>query len=195
MGNYTQALYGITGEKEMKKVLILSGSPRKGGNSDVLCDEFAKGAISVGASVEKIRISEKRIAPCTGCYFCKNNGGRCALNDDMGEVLEKILAADTLVLSSPVYFYSVSAQMKTVIDRCVARWTEIANKELYYIMTAAEEDDDTMDGTLACFRGFAKCIDGYEEKGVLYGRGVYEKGDVLQRQELLQIAYEMGQSV
>ena len=179
----------------MKKVLILSGSPRKGGNSDVLCDEFAKGAISVGASVEKIRISEKRIAPCTGCYFCKNNGGRCALNDDMGEVLEKILAADTLVLSSPVYFYSVSAQMKTVIDRCVARWTEIANKELYYIMTAAEEDEDTMDGTLACFRGFAKCIDGYEEKGVLYGRGVYEKGDVLQRQELLQIAYEMGQSV
>lgn len=179
----------------MKKVLILSGSPRKGGNSDVLCDEFAKGALSVGANVEKIRISEKRIAPCTGCYFCKNSGGRCALNDDMGEVLEKILAADTLVLSSPVYFYSVSAQMKTVIDRCVARWTEIANKELYYIMTAAEEDDDTMDGTLACFRGFAKCIDGYEERGVLYGKGVYEKGDVLQRQELLQIAYEMGQSV
>ena len=62
-------------------------------------------------------------------------------------------------------------------------------------MTAAEKDDDTMVGTLACFRGFAKCIDGYEEKGVLYGRGVYEKGDVLQRQELLQIAYEMGQSV
>ena len=178
----------------MKKILILSGSPRKGGNSDVLCDEFMKGALSTGASVEKIRVVEKKIAPCTGCYFCKNSGGRCALNDDMGDVLQKILDADVLVLSSPVYFYSICAQLKAVLDRCVARWTEIANKQLYYIMTAAEDDEDTMDGTLACFRGFAMCIDGYEEKGVLYGKGVYEKGDVLRRPELMQIAYEMGES-
>ena len=179
----------------MKKVLILSGSPRKGGNSDILCDEFAKGAIKKGHQVEKIRVAEKKVAPCTGCYFCKNNGGRCALNDDMGEILQKIIDCDVLVLSSPVYFYSICAQLKTVIDRTVARWTEIANKELYYIATAADSDDDTLDITLSCFHGFAMCIDGYEEKGTLYGRGVYEKGDVQKRPELMQIAYEMGESV
>ena len=179
----------------MKKVLILSGSPRKGGNSDILCDQFAKGALENGNQVEKIRVSEKKIAPCTGCYFCRNSGGRCALNDDMGDILQKIIDCDVLVLSTPVYFYSMCAQLKAVIDRCVARWTEIANKDLYYIMTAAEEDEDTMDGTLACLHGFAMCIDGYDEKGILYGKGVAEKGDVVNRPELMQIAYEMGLSV
>jgi len=179
----------------MKKVLILSGSPRKGGNSDILCDQFAKGALEAGNEVEKIRVAEKKIAPCTGCYFCRNSGGRCALNDDMGDILQKIIDCDVLVLSSPVYFYSMCAQLKAVIDRCVARWTEIANKDLYYIMTAAEEDEDTMDGTIACMHGFAMCIDGYEEKGILYGKGVAEKGEVVNRPELMQIAYEMGMSV
>ena len=179
----------------MKKVLILSGSPRKGGNSDILCDQFAKGALEQGNEVEKIFVAEKKIAPCSGCYFCRKSGGRCALNDDMGEILQKIIDCDVLVLSSPVYFYSMSAQLKAVIDRTVARWTEIANKELYYITTAAEEDEDTMDGTLACMRGFAKCIDGYYEQGVLYGKGLYEKGEVLNRPELMQIAYEMGLAV
>ena len=130
----------------MKKVLILSGSPRKGGNSDVLCDEFAKGALSAGNEVEKIRIAEKKISYCTGCYFCKNSGGRCAINDDMGEILEKILSCDVLVLASPVYFYSICAQLKAVIDRSVARWTEIKYKEMYYILTAAEDNSFVMDG-------------------------------------------------
>lgn len=179
----------------MKKVLILSGSPRKGGNSDILCDQFAKGALDAGNEVEKIRIVEKKIAPCSGCYFCRTSGGKCAFNDDMGEILEKIIACDVLVLATPVYFYSMCAQLKTVIDRCVAKWTKIANKDLYYIMTAAESDDDTMDSTLASLHGFAMCIDGYEEKGVLYGKGVADKGDVLNRPELTQIAYEMGNSV
>ena len=179
----------------MKKVLILSGSQRKGGYSDVLCDEFAKGARDAGNDVEKIRVVEKKIAPCTGCYYCKDHAGKCAFNDDMADVLQKIIDCDVLVLSSPVYFYSVCAQLKTVIDRTVARWTEIANKDLYYIATAAEEDPDTLDITLACFHGFAMCIDGYEEKGTLYGKGVYEKGDVLNRPELITIAYEMGNSI
>ena len=179
----------------MKKVLILSGSPRKGGNSDILCDQFAKGALDAGNEVEKIFVAEKKISMCTGCYFCKNHGGRCAFNDDMEDVLQKIIDCDVLVLSSPVYFYSISAQLKAVIDRTVARWTEIANKDLYYIATAAEEEKDTLNTTLACFHGFARCIDGYEEKGTLYGKGVYEKGAVLNRPELMLIAYEMGNSV
>jgi multimeric flavodoxin WrbA len=179
----------------MKKVLILSGSPRIGGNSDSLCDKFAQGARDAGNDVEKICVAQQKIHPCLGCYYCREHAGECVYKDGMGEILQKIIDCDVLVLSSPVYFYSVCAQLKCVIDRCVARWTEIANKDLFYIATAAEADRDTLDTTLACFQGFAKCIDGYEEKGTLYGKGVGEKGAVLNRSELTLIAYEMGNSI
>ena len=154
-----------------KKVLILSGSPRKGGNSDLLCDQFLKGAQEAGHEVEKIRICEKKIAPCMGCYFCQTHQDQCALKDDMPAIVDKIMQADVLVLASPVYFYSINAQMKAVIDRCVRSWERIHNKEFYYIMTAAEDAKHTMDTTLACFRGFADCLEGSQEKGVIYGKG------------------------
>ena len=130
----------------MKKVLILSGSPRKGGNSDTLCDEFMKGAIEAGNEVEKIFVAGKNIGYCKACYACKDTG-ICAIKDDMAEVLQKMLDADVIVLSSPVYFYSISAQLKAVIDRTVARWLEFRDKEFYYIMTAAEDEKHTMDCT------------------------------------------------
>ena len=114
-----------------KRVLILSGSPRNGGNSDILCDEFMKGAKDAGNDVEKIRVASKKIAPCTGCYYCSDHGGECVFKDDMAEVLQKMIDADVLVLASPVYFYSVCAQLKAVIDRTVARWLEVKNKEFY----------------------------------------------------------------
>ena len=112
-----------------KKVLILSGSPRKDGNSDILCEEFARGAQEVGNEVEKIRVSAKKIAPCSACYYCRDHGGKCTHKDDMAETLQKMIDADVLVLSSPVYFYSIDAQLKAVIDRTVARWLEVKNKE------------------------------------------------------------------
>ena len=130
----------------MKKVLILSGSPRKGGNSDTLCDEFMKGAIEAGNEVEKIFVAGKNIGYCKACYACKDTGV-CVIKDDMAEVLQKMLDADVIVLSSPVYFYSISAQLKAVIDRTVARWLEFRDKEFYYIMTAAEDEKHTMDCT------------------------------------------------
>lgn len=177
-----------------KKVLILSGSPRKGGNSDLLCDEFLRGAAESGNEVEKIFLRSKKIAPCNGCYYCKQSGGQCAIRDDMAEILDKIQAADVIVMASPVYFYSIDAQMKAVIDRSVARWTNIPNKEFYYIMTAAEESDTVMDCTLECFRGFASCLNGSKEMGVIEGKGVYEAGEV-RSTRYMQEAYEMGKGV
>lgn len=176
-----------------KKVLILSGSPRKGGNSDVLCDEFAKGAKEVGHEVEKIRVEEKDIACCKGCYACKNNGV-CAIKDDMTQVLQKMIDADVLVLASPVYFYSIDAQLKAVIDRTVARWLEVRDKEFYYIITMADEELSSADTTLACFRGYADCVTGAKEMGVIIGNGVYEKGEVHDT-EAMNKAYEMGKNV
>lgn len=177
-----------------KKVLILSGSPRKGGNSDLLCDEFLRGALDAGNQAEKIFLGSKRISPCRACYYCKKSGGKCAIRDDMEEILDKMQAADVIVMSSPVYFYSISAQMKAVIDRCVARWEDIPDKEFYFIMTAAEDSDTVMDCTLECFRGFASCLDGAREMGVLEGKGVYELGEI-KGTRYLQDAYEMGRGV
>lgn len=112
----------------------------------------------------------------------------------MAEILFKIQEADVLVLASPVYFYSVDAQMKTVIDRCVAQWTTIKNKEFYYIMTCADEETSAMDCTLECFRGLAVCLGGSIEKGVIYGTSVYEPGKI-KGKESMKKAYEMGQQV
>ena len=150
-----------------KKVLILSGSPRKGGNSDILCDEFLRGAREAGHQVEKVRPTEKKIAPCLGCYYCASHGGECVRRDDMADLLQQMIDADVIVLASPVYFYSINAQLKAVIDRTVARWLEVKNKELYYIVTMADECISSADTTLACFRGYAECVEGAVEKGVI----------------------------
>ena len=101
----------------MKKVLILEGSPRRNGNSAILSDEFARGAEETGCSLEKIQVAHKKVAGCLGCNACYRNGGVCVQKDDMAEIREKMLAADVIVLASPIYFYSMSAQMKAVIDR------------------------------------------------------------------------------
>lgn len=178
----------------MKNVLILSGSPRGGGNSDLFCDEFARGAAERGNHVEKIRVSDKKIGYCRACYYCRDNGGACVLKDDMAEVLQKMIDADVIVLASPVYFYSIDAQLKAVIDRTLARWTEVKNKEFYYIITCADGAKQSVMTTLDCLRGYADCVSGAIERGVIYGTGVYQKGEVKASPAMKQ-AYEMGRSV
>lgn len=177
-----------------KKVLILSGSPRKSGNSDLLCDEFARGAQDAGNEVEKIRVAAKTVAPCSACYYCRDHGGKCIHQDDMAEILQKMIDADVLVLASPVYFYSINAQLKAVIDRTVARWLEVKNKEFYYIVTMADEEKTSADTTLACLRGYADCVEGAIEKGIVIGSGVYEPGKVNATPAMKQ-AYQMGKNV
>lgn len=177
----------------MKNILILSGSPRKNGNSDILCDEFARGALEVGHNVEKIRVAEKSIGYCRACYACRGTGV-CAIKDDMADILQKMIDADVLVLASPVYFYSVDAQLKALIDRTVARWTEVKDKEFYYIVTAADGENEAAETTVNCFRGYADCVEGAKEKGIIYGMGVYEKGEIKDTEAIRQ-AYEMGKNV
>ncbi len=174
--------------------MVLSGSPRNKGNSDILCDEFIKGAIDGGNEVEKIRVSTKTVAPCLACYHCRDNGGKCVHKDDMAQILQKMIDADVLVLASPVYFYSIDAQLKAVIDRTVARWLEVKNKDFYYIVTMADEELTSADTTLACFRGYADCVEGAVEKGIIIGNGVYNSGEIEKNTELLNKAYFMGKN-
>ena len=141
-----------------KNVLILSSSPRRGGNSDRLCDAFLQG--------------------------CK----------DAGHTVEKMIAADVIVMATPVYFYTMSAQMKTLIDRCCARYTEITNKNFYFIVTAAEPNIPAMERTIDGFRGFLDCLEGAREKGIIYGTGVWKVGDI-EGKPVLKEAYEIGKKI
>lgn len=178
-----------------KKILILSSSPRKGGNSDILCDEFMKGAKEAGHSVKKISFKGKEINYCIGCNYCCDNGfNGCLQKDDMAEILKEILAADIIVMATPLYFYTMCAQMKTIIDRCYACYNKINNKDFYFIMTAADGGLQAIDRAIEEFRGFLACLSGATEKGILRGVGISEAGDVKDT-NYPRKAYEMGGSV
>jgi len=175
-------------------VLIISSSPRKGGNSDLLCDQFLNGVQEAGHQAEKILLKSKKINYCTGCGACVKWKSGCFQKDDMAELLEKMIAADVIVLATPVYFYTLCAQMKTFIDRTCARYTEISNKEFYFIVTAADSRKKEMERTIESFRGFTYCLDGAKEKGIIYGLGAYTPGEI-KSNDAMQQAYAMGKSI
>ena len=176
-----------------KQVLVLSATPRKGGNSDLLCDQFMRGAKEAGHQVEEIFLRDKRINHCIACSACQENGGRCSQQDDMAEVLDKMVRADAIVMATPVYFYTMNGEMKTLIDRTYARYTEISNKAMYLIMTAAVSRKELLGRTLEEFRGFTSCLNGAKEKVVIYGTGAWNMGDIKGGLAMTQ-AYEMGQN-
>lgn len=175
----------------MKNILVISASPRKGGNSDVLCNEFIKGAQEAGNKAEKIFLRNHKVNYCTGCGVC-NSTHKCVQKDDMAEIMDKMVNADVIVFATPVYFYTMDAQLKTLIDRTVPRYTEMVDKEVYYILTAADTDAANLEKTVESIRGFTlDCLDGAVEKGILYATGVWEKGEV-QNSPHMKTAYEMG---
>jgi multimeric flavodoxin WrbA len=112
----------------------------------------------------------------------------------MAEVLEKMIAADVIAMATPVYFYTMCGQMKTLIDRTCARYTEISNKEFYFIVTAADDSKPAMKRTIEEFRGFTYCLDDPKEKGVIYGTGAWNKGEIKATQAMKE-AYEMGKNI
>lgn len=177
-----------------KNVLIISSSPRKGGNSDTLCDRFMEGAKESGHVVEKIWLRDKKIGYCTGCGYCFQ-ANECSQKDDMAEILEKMIAADVIVLSTPVYFYSMCGQMKTFIDRTTPKYEEVKNKDFYFIMTAADGDKANLERTMEAFRGFTEdCLDGAKEAGIIYGTGAWNIGEI-QNTPAYEEAYQMGRQI
>lgn len=175
----------------MKKVLVIVGSPRKQGNCDLLCDAFINGAKENYYEVNKIYVQDLNLEPCLACYACRKTK-ECFRKDTMSEVLQQMIDADIIVLATPVYFYSMSAQLKTFIDRTLPRYTEITNKDFYLIATAAA-GKYSMERTFDSMRGFIDCLDDVEVKGTLYGAGVYQKGEV-NSTTLLKQAYELGKN-
>lgn len=175
-----------------KNIIVISGSPRQGGNSDVLCDTFIRGARDAGHTAEKIFLRSKKIGYCLACEACVKTK-RCVQQDDMEIILSKMVAADVIVLATPVYFYTMDAQIKTLIDRTVPRYMDITDKEMYFIVTAADGNEQALERTVDGFRGFTDCLRNIREKGVLYAAGVWKKGDIL-RSPAVDRAYEMGKN-
>lgn len=176
-----------------KRILILSSSPRRGGNSDTLCDQFEAGAKQAGHQVEKVFLGDKAIGYCTGCGVCVS-GKPCTQKDDMAGLLERMVQADVLVMATPVYFYTMAAQLKTLIDRTCARYQEIKGKDFYFILTAADGSKPAMARTLESFRGFTSCLEDAREKGTIYGLGVWQKGDI-QGNPAMKEAFRMGSAL
>ena len=153
-----------------------------------------KAAQEAGNEVEKLILREKTIHYCLGCGACFNSKQPCPQQDDAAEVIEKMIAADVIVMATPVYFYAMSAQMKTLIDRCCGPYTEMKNKEFYFIATAAEDDNGIMDRIVANFMGFLDCLEKPTVKGRLFCGGVWHVGEIEGNPTLRQ-AYEQGKRV
>ncbi len=174
----------------MKNVIVISSTPRVGGNSEILANEFARGAKDAGHNVEVINLRDYKLNYCCACYACKT--GKCIYNDGMEEIKKKLLTADVIVLATPVYFYSMSGQLKVFIDRLVTFYLEV-KADIYMIASQWDEDKEIMENTFNAIRGLTKyCFEGCEEKGVIYGVGLDGKGEAAKNKELMNETYQMG---
>lgn len=173
------------------KVLVINGSPRAKGNSDLLCDEFIRGAKESGNQVEKISLGEKNIAPCRACYTCFKTR-HCVQRDDMEAVLEKVAACDVLVLASPTYFLTMSGQMKLFIDRLLPKWQELGGKDAYVIVTG----HDGKQGLQRTAEDMTAILEnlGDRVKQTIWGEHVWQKGEVLGT-KAMEEAYLTGKSI
>lgn len=136
----------------------------------------------------------KKIAGCLGCNACYRNGGTYVQKDDMAEIREKMLAADVIVLASPIYFYSMTAQMKAVIDRTYAFYQQLEGKTFYFIITCGATDAVYTETMLAALRGFTCCVPNAKEGGVVLGIGAMETGEI-RSSPAMEEAYRLGCSV
>ena len=177
-----------------KKVLILSSSPRKGGNSEALASIFAKGAQEAGNQVETVYLRENQYGFCKGCLACQKLG-HCVIKDDAVEIAAKMHDADVLVFVTPVYYYSVSGQLKTVLDRANPLFgTDYAFTKVYLLATAAEDGPETVAGSERTVQGWVDCFPRCELAGTVFAGGVTNVGEIAGHPSL-EKAYQSGKEV
>ena len=177
-----------------KKVVILSSSPRKGGNSETLAAAFAKGAQEAGNQVETVYLREMQYGFCKGCLACQKLG-HCVIKDDAVEIAAKMHDADVLVFATPVYYYSVSGQLKTMLDRANPLFdSDYAFTKAYLLATAAEDGADTVEGTIKAVQGWVDCFERCELAGTVFASGVNGIGDIAGH-PALEEAYQMGKEI
>jgi multimeric flavodoxin WrbA len=186
-------------------VLGLFGSPRRGGNTDLLLEEALKGAEKEGAKVERIYLRELTITPCKECHGCDNTG-KCVILDEMEKIYPKLLEADVVILASPIFFYGITAWAKALIDRSQALWArkyllkdpslgkEGKKRKGFFISVGATKGQKVFEGAILTVKYFFDVLNA-EYIGELLFRGVEAKGDILKHPAALRQASEAGRKL
>lgn len=180
------------------KILMIEGC-RKGGNTDKICDQFAKGALEAKHEVQREYLFTKKMNGCIGCQKCRKTDGTCIWKDDLVEVNQKILEADVIVFASPVYFYGIPAQLKMVLDRTFNIEEKIHDKKIYFITSAAAPNEeaylpklqyaiDSIQGWVDCYRNNVELIK------VFHAWDMWGQPDVTKKEAYVE-AYEEGKSL
>jgi multimeric flavodoxin WrbA len=192
-------------EKKMPRIVAIYGSPRRRGNTATLLKHAVRGAVDAGAQVNEIILRDLKMSPCLEIYACKKEG-RCAIKDDFHQVVDQILSAKGLILASPIFFYTVSAHTKILMDRCQSLWVKkywidkvpfgqwVPKRKGLFISVGATKGKKLFDGTLLTVKYFFDVLD-MELFRSLLCRGLDFEGDVLKYPEYLEEAYEAGKAL
>ena len=184
------------------KVLGLFGSPRKGGNTELLLEEALKGAKEEGAEVERIHLADLNIMPCKECLACFKDGN-CIILDDMEKIYSKLLGADIILFASPIFFYGVTAWAKALVDRCQALWArkyrlkdpslgkEGKKRKGFFISVGGTKGEKVFEGSILTVKYFFDVLNA-EYAGNLLVKQVDDKADILKHPEALKQAFEAG---
>jgi len=178
----------------LKKVLVIKTSLRKNSNSAELANAFAKGADENGNEVETISLIGKKIEFCKGCLACQKTQ-KCVIRDDSQEIVEKMKNADVIAFATPIYYYEMSGQMKTLLDRANPLYTSNYKfSEVYLLATAAEEEESAVDGAVKGLSEWIDCFPKARFAGTVFGGGADAVGTINGNPALKQ-AYEMGNAI
>ena len=178
----------------MKNVLIITTSLRTGSNSDILAQSFKNGAESSGNNVELVSLKNKNISFCRGCFACQKIG-HCVINDDANEITDKMAQADVIVWATPIYYYEMSGQMKTMIDRANSLFSRERNfKDVYILASADDNDPSTINNAKSGIEGWIKCMKGARFAGSVFVGGIEEERAIIGN-EGLNRAFELGKNV
>ncbi len=178
----------------MKKVLAVSTSPRLHSNSEMLLDEFVRGAKEAGNDVEKVSLRGRDLRFCKGCMACMKTL-KCVIKDDAVEIVEKIGNADVVAFATPIYYYEMSGQMKTLLDRCNPLYeADFKFRDIYMLTAAAEDEPQVPERAVNGLGGWIDCFKGVKLAGSVFAGGVTAPGEAAGHPSL-KLAYEMGKGV
>lgn len=178
-----------------KKVLIISTSLRGKSNSEILAKACEKGVRDAGHDVEFLSLRGKDIRFCIGCLSCQKTGF-CVLKDDVPEIMAKVKEAEVIVFATPIYYYEMSGQMKTLLDRLNPLYdSDYRFCDIYMIATAAEDESTTIEKAYNGLQGWVDCFERAELKGYIFGGGINDAGEAAQHTEAMQQAYDLGRNV
>ena len=177
-----------------KKVLIISTSIRSNSNSEALANAFAEGAREAGNEVEVVSLRGKTIAFCKGCFACQKLGN-CVIRDDANDLTEKLLNAEVVVWATPIYYYEMSGQMKTMIDRANSLYSrDYKFRDVYLLSTATEDESYVDEGAVKGVNGWVACFEKARFAGKVFAGGVTEPGDISGHKGLAE-AHDMGKAI